>query len=134
MARISARFSSSTLWSMARLGLKGDGEGGRCDMGLVPPQDASFAGSAATSGSRSAACVARHVGTAGQHGDQRLRHDQRQGHMHEQEADNGDHAQEVHEARALEVVEEEASSENCTGFQITRPESTCRMTTTMMPM
>ena len=43
---------------------------------------------------------------AGHHGDERPRYDQRQGNVHKEKPDDRGHAQEVDEACALEVVEQ----------------------------
>ena len=53
--------------------------------------------------------------------------------VHNQERDDGRHAQEMDKPRRLKVIEQERSSENWIGFQITRPEITITMPTRMMP-
>src|ERR1700726_889766 len=121
IASMSLRLSRRKLWSMPCLGRNSERERRRMAMA------ASFSMGRFELGG--CGLVAVDGRAACEHGDERMRHQQRQRHMHDQEPDDGGHAEEVHEARGLEGAEQRQQLRELHRLQIASPERAMRMPT-----
>ena len=124
MSSRSARFSVSTLWSTGFFGRKIEGVGLRSIFFTVREL---------LRQSDCASVVIRHDRTAGQHGDEALRHQQRQRNVDQQKPTIADMQIKCTSRMVWKLPNSDASSENCTGFHNARPDITIIMPIRMMP-
>ena len=83
-------------------------------------------------------CLSLAVGSdprpTGDHRPQGLRHEQRKRHVHYEEADDHCHPANAAPARSESPPSNETKPENCTGFQMASPVTTCAMPARMTMM